>query len=46
MACKKEPIATPLCAQVIDNPDIINNAVLKSGNSNTGIGVIPTGGQS
>jgi len=46
IAWKKEPIAIPRCAQVMDKPEIINKAVLNKGNSKTGISVIPTGGQS
>jgi len=44
--CEKEPIAIPLCAQVMDKPEIINSAVLNNGNSKTGISVTPVGGQS
>jgi len=39
-------MAIPLCAQVIDKPEIIKRAVLNNGNSKTGISVTPTGGQS
>ena len=38
----KEPKAIPLCAHVIDNPEIIKRAVLNKGNSKTGITTIPT----
>jgi hypothetical protein len=31
--CKNEPIAIPLCAHVMDKPEIINKAVLNNGNS-------------
>jgi hypothetical protein len=43
-ASEYKPKLVALCAHVMENPEIINNMVLKKGNANTGIGSIPAGG--
>jgi hypothetical protein len=44
IAFLNEPIAIAWCAHVIENPEIINTAVLNNGNSQDDIPTIPTGG--